>query len=167
MGSRGWISTVTQQTIKLFNGLVMNLLIPDQIPRFWEVIKYAAVNAGYVEDEYVPRFLNRLLYLLLSGKSQCFIRLNEERRLQMVLVTTIINDPLRDEKTLFIAYVYSFEKASQGIWQADLEVLKKFAIGSGCKYITTLVMNERAAGLCEKAGMTLRSWNYQSEVGGV
>jgi hypothetical protein len=46
-------------------------------------------------------------------------------------------------------------------------LLKRVAKGSGCKYVTTTVMNERAGGLCEKAGMELRSWNYQAEIGGV
>ena len=140
------------------------MLTADQIPMFWDAIKYVGVKAGYVEEEYIPRFLNRLLYLLLSGKSQCFVRLSDDRILQAVFITTLINDPLRDEKTLFISYLFSFEKVDKETWENDLGLLKKIAKGSGCKYVTTVAMNERAAGLCEKSGMELRSWNYHVEI---
>jgi len=85
------------------------MLLADQVPTFWEAIKFAVVKVELIKDEVVDRYLNRLLYQLLAGKTQCFIRLSQERRLQMIGLTSISEDPVRDEKTLFCYALFSFE----------------------------------------------------------
>jgi len=128
-------------------------LQPMQIPTYWEAIKYAAVNADKVEDEYVAKYTNRLLYHLLNGKAQCFIGFSNERILQRILITRIITDEVRDEKSLFINCLYSFEIVSPKVWQAEFEAVKKFARSLGCTSITSWTINERAAEISRRLGM--------------
>jgi hypothetical protein len=132
------------------------MLTPDQIPMFWEAIKFAAVNAEIVEEKYRAKFLNRLLYLLLSSKAQCFIRLSPERKLQMLGLTSIQVDPIRDEKTLFAYSLYSFEKVGNKVWIEDLKNLKDWAIASGCNSLTAWTNNEKALTLFNMLGWKKR-----------
>lgn len=132
------------------------MLTPDQIPLFWEAIKYSVVNAEMIEDKYMDKFLNRLLYLLLSSKAQCFVRLSEDRKLQMVGLTSIHEDEIRDEKTLFAYSLYSFEKVPGEVWVNDLEKLKDWAKASGCKSLTAWTNNEKAITLFNMLGWKKR-----------
>ena len=120
------------------------MLVPDQIPMFWEAIKFAALGSEIVEEKYRDKFFNNLLYLLLSGKAQCFVRLSAERKLQMIGLTSIRSDEVRCEKTLFAFSLYSFEKVSGDVWISDLENLKDWAKASGCKSITAWTSNSKA-----------------------
>lgn len=132
------------------------MLVPDQIPRFWEAIKFAAINAEMVEEKYRDNFLNRLLYLLLSSRAQCFVRLSEDRKLQMIGLTSIQVDPIRDEKTLFAYSLYSFEKVPGEVWIKDLENLKDWAKASGCKTLTAWTNNDKSITLFNMLGWKKR-----------
>ena len=130
----------------------MILLTPDQIPRFWEVIKFAAIKSNYIEEEFKERYLNRLLYQLLSGKAQCFIRLDKDRKLQMIGLTKIIVDDVIDDKTLFAIGLYSFEKVSNEIWLDDVEELRRFALASKCKSVSAWTVNSKVVDLLKGLG---------------
>jgi len=132
------------------------MLVPDQIPIFWEAIKFSVVNAEMVEEQYRDKFLNRLLYLLLSSRAQCFVRLSEDRQLQMVGLTSIQVDEIRDEKTLFAYSLYSFEKVPGEVWVKDLDNLIAWAKASGCKTLTAWTNNAKATSLFNMLGWKKR-----------
>lgn len=110
-------------------------LLPQQIPAFWETIKYAAVQAdGVKENKQV--YLNKLLHSLLNDKSQCFARLDDERKLLAVLITKIEIDKISGESTLHLKEMYSWAKADDKIWAQDFLFVKEFAEHEKCKYIS-------------------------------
>jgi len=132
------------------------MLVPDEIPKYWEAIKFAAVNFDLVEEQYRAKYLNRLLYLLLAGKAQCFVRLSAERKLQMIGITKILTDEIRDERTLFAVGLYSFEKVPDEVWKEDVEALKGYAKMNDCKTVTTWSINKKAVYLLELVGFKRR-----------
>ena len=142
------------------------MLVPDQIPMFWEAIKFAALGSEIVEEKYRDKFFNNLLYLLLSGKAQCFVRLSAERKLQMIGLTSIRSDEVRCEKTLFAFSLYSFEKVSGDVWISDLENLKDWAKASGCKSLTAWTNNEKAITLFNMLGWRKRFDTFVLDIPG-
>jgi len=142
------------------------MLIPDEIPKYWEAIKFAAVNFDLVEEQFRARYLNRLLYLLLAGKAQCFVRLSSERKLQMLGITKIVIDEIRDERTLFAIGLYSFEKVADGVWKDDVESLKSYARANKCNTVTTWSINEKAIYLLELVGFKYRSKSMVLDLNG-
>jgi len=136
------------------------VLTADQIPQFWEAIKFACVNADEVDEKFLPKYLNRLLYQLLSSKAQCFVRLSESRQLQALAVTKILTDDISDEKTLFVRCLYSFEKVEGSLWRHDMELLRKFASKNKCTTITCQAVSTKAILLVESIGMRFRSSNF-------
>ena len=140
------------------------ILLPDQIPQMWEAIKYAAVNADQVEEGHRDRYLNVLLYQLLSSKAQCFVRLDSARRLQALAVTSVVVDEMRDEKSLYVKFLYSFAKVDDEVWKQDIEVLKLYAIKNECKSITAKTHNDKAFELVKMLGMKERHKSLIMEV---
>lgn len=140
------------------------ILTPDQIPQMWESIKYSAVSASYVEEEFRERFLNRLLYQLLSSKAQCFVRFDEDRKLQAIALTKVEIDEIRDERSLFVMSLYSFVKVDDNTWKSDIEVLKRYAKKLRCKFITAWATSEKASNLVTMIGMRKRFNSFVMEV---
>lgn len=113
-------------------------LLPDQIEKVWEAIKYAYIKAGYhIKKEEIPQYLYKLLVNLLSNRAQCFIALSENRELEAILITKITEDNISGERTLFTDALYSFKKSTESEWMERLELLKEFARKSGCTAITS------------------------------
>lgn len=142
------------------------MLTPDQVPSLWEAIKFSVVNSNNIEKEHVSNYLNRLLYNLLSGKSQCFVRLDKERKLEAIAITSISTDAISDEKVLFVSCLYSFRKSPIEEWLEGIEFMKTFAIEQDCRAITCRVVNEKAAELCKSLGMRHRSESLILNIGG-
>jgi hypothetical protein len=142
------------------------MLTPDQVPKFWEAIKFAVVNVEMIDEAIRGSYLNRLLYLLLSSKAQCFVRLSNNRKLQMIGLTSIEVDPATDDKTLFAYALYSFERVSDDEWRKDFDALVQWAKANGCKSISTWSNNERAIYLLENVGMTERYRMFKFDITG-
>jgi hypothetical protein len=142
------------------------MLTPDQVPMLWEAIKFSVVSSNNIEKEYMENYLNRLLYNLLSGKSQCFVRLDEERKLEAIAITNLATDAISDEKVLFVSCLYSFKKSPLDAWLEGMELLRSFANEQDCKAITCRVVNEKAAELCKSLGMKHRSESLILNIGG-
>lgn len=138
--------------------------LPNQIPHLWDAIKLAAISSNHIEEKDRQFYLNRLLNALLSDKAQCFVRLDEDRKLLAVEVTRIVLDEVTGEKALFLESLYSFKPVSDDEWRKDFEVAKKFAISQGCKKITTYATTERVYELAESVGFKERFRGFSMEV---
>jgi hypothetical protein len=135
-------------------------LLPDQIPQFWEAIKYAAVKAEGVEEENIPYYVNNLLYMLLSNKATCLVKLNNERKFIGLTIVQVVNDEARNGLTMFQRVVYAYESSSLDDWKDTIKEFKKFAISLGCKYWSGWASNEQMAKICELAGGKRQATQY-------
>jgi hypothetical protein len=96
--------------------------------------------------------LNRLLADLLSEKAQCFIRYNEARQLQAVVITRFIQDLITGEKSLLINTLYSFQSVGEDEWKSNMDVIEKFARNTKCKNISTYSNVSRVYELASSLG---------------
>jgi hypothetical protein len=127
-------------------------LLPAQITKFWEIIKFAATKADRVEQENLPYYLNELLHSLLSDKAQCFFKLDENRVLTSVIITKILIDKNSNKKYLSIECLYSFKRVDNQEWVDTFDILKKFAKSEKCEYISGISNNKRAWEIGELGG---------------
>ena len=111
-------------------------LLPAQVPSFWEAIKLATIWADEIEEKDRQVYLNGLLHSLLNNKSQCFVRLNDERKLQSLLLTKIIINKINGDKSLYVHGLYSWEKIEEKEWQEGFDLVRKFAEQQQCKNIS-------------------------------
>ena len=127
-------------------------VLPVQIPKLWEVIKFACVQADEVNKENMPSYFNELLHSLLSDKAQCFLRLGDDRTLLAVLITRILVDKITGGKSLFIQALYSWKSADDREWQDDFNFVKEFAEHENCKRISFESRNNKVWKIAEFLG---------------
>jgi hypothetical protein len=142
-------------------------LLSSQIPMFWEAIKFAAISADEIDKENWGVYLNKLLHSLLNDRSQCFVRLDNERRLLALLVTRFSIDRITNEKSLFIQALYSWKRTENKEWEEVLMFVRKFAENEKCKYISFESRNPRIWQLTAVFGFKEELRSFKLSLGGV
>lgn len=142
-------------------------ILSTQIPVFWENIKFCATQADEINSEDLPVYLNDLLHSLLSDKSQCFIRLDENRVLIALMITRIESNKINGAKSLQIRCLYSFKHVSGNQWGAEFEFIRKFAEKEDCKSITFDTRIEKIAQLGQLIGFKEVHKSFELKLRGV
>ena len=140
-------------------------LLPTQVPKLWEAIKQAATQADEIEKEDIQPYLNELLHSLLNDKSQCWVRLSDEKRLLGLAVTKIAIDKITGDKSLVIRVLYSWSNVDDKEWQNDIFFVREFAKHEECKRISFESRNERVWQIGEFLGFkeSLRTFVFNME----
>lgn len=142
-------------------------ILPVQIPKFWETIKFAYVQADELNKEDMPSYFNELLHALLSDKAQCFLSLDDDRTILRVLITRIMTDKITSEKYLFLQCLYSFKTTSEEEWKRGWIFFMDFAKVEQCSYITTNTRNEKLLERAKMFGVKEKYRRFDLKIGGV
>lgn len=113
-----------------------------QIPKFWEVIKFAALNSANIKDEFILYYCIELLQDLLSGKKLCFIG-EEDQQIQFVFILSLQQDKMKSYKYMYINNLYSFQKQNTDKWIIVLNDIIKISKKAGCKKVQWDTKNNR------------------------
>jgi hypothetical protein len=143
----------------MFNNLVIKLL-PNQIPQYWEQLKYVMTKADDVNDKYLSVYLNDLLNALLNNKAQCWLKFDDNKTLQGVALTRIETDKITGEKYLHLQSFYSFTIINENICDEGLTMLKQFAKDEQCSYIFTSSSKESIWKICQLLGFNETDRNF-------
>lgn len=140
-------------------------LLSVQIPKYFEVIKYAVSTVDEVDKEDLQPYLIELLHALLSDKAQCWVRLDDERTIIALLITRIRTNKITAKKSLYLQSIFSYRKVPLNIWQKDFNMLVQFAKQEGCKNITFDSRNPRIWEITTSFGCQeqYRSFAYKLE----
>ena len=139
-------------------------LLPMDIPRYWEAIKFCCEQADEVDSKYLPRYLNELLQTLLNDKAQCFARFSEAKELEAMAITRIIYNKQMDENYLYIQCLYSWVPKRDSVWKEEVVFMKRFAQSTGCKYIGTMTRVGRAQDILRSVGFEENTRIYAMRV---
>ncbi len=141
-------------------------LLPDQIPMFWETIKFAVTRSNVIQEQLIEGYFIELLHSLLNSTSQCFVCLNEDRQLQGLLVSDLTKNKITGIKTLVLRALYSWSLLSNEEWQIVVNLLKEFTRVVGAKYVTFTSSNPRIWDLALRFGCREQPKAFIYEVGG-
>lgn len=117
---------------------MLTKLMPDQISKFWNVIKYAIEDSLPPTVGESPDKMNKILAALLIGKAQCwasYVKGGEENKFEGLVITKILYDDVSDTRNFLIYCLYGYEIVSKSSWVSGLETLVKFAIDRDCSQI--------------------------------
>ena len=111
-------------------------LLPEQISKFWPVIKYAVEESlPPVVGEH-PDKMSRILSGMLSGKLDVWASYRHQpdgvSKFDGIGVTQILYDEASHTKSMLIYAVYAFEKTLPETWAESYEAISKYAIANGC-----------------------------------
>lgn len=130
-------------------------LLPDQIAKYWDYIKYAAQNGVAGGEEISPSMVQNALENLLADTMQCWWLVTaqengDEPTLHCIVVTSPLYDNVTRKSTLRICYAFGFTDMSKELWLDMLMTLINYAKAKGYAGIDALTDNPdilRAGGL--------------------
>ena len=150
---------------------MLTQLLPDQISKFWDIIKYALEQSLPPIAGDHPDKMNRLLSSMLSGKTQCwasYIRNEEGAKSEGIVVTQILYDDPSNTKNLLIYSIYGYNLVDKGTWLKALTTLVKYSKSQGCTQVVAYTdvphLVEKAKSLGGDTSHTFISFNINKIV---
>ena len=115
---------------------MLTKLLPDQISKFWPIIKYGVEEALPPTVGEHPDKMNRILAAMLSKKLDVWASYRKtpdgEIKFDGIGVTQILYDDASDTKSMLIYAVYAYEKTEHSTWADAFETVSKYAVSKGC-----------------------------------
>ena len=139
-------------------------ILASQIPDHWELIKYCLVEVYGIDAHDRQKEAIAMLHALLSSKAQCFVRLNDNREITLLLVTRLTTNRLTGEIAFWIDCAYSFQKSDIDTWRRDWEILRRFALDAGCSWGYFQSSNKRVWELAKIAGCHEKHRTYAIKI---
>lgn len=139
-------------------------LLSTQIPAYWEYLKFAKMRADELESDKLQPYLVGLLHDLLNDKAQCFIRLDDNREIIGILITSLIIDKITDIKQLCLQCVFSRKNVDTKEWEEDFKLIKDFATQEKCKYIYFDSKVAKLWQIAESVGFQEHHRNYRFDM---
>ena len=113
-------------------------LLPEQISKFWDIIKYAVEKSlPPIAGEH-PDKMNKILSAALSDAVDVwalYAREGDETKLEGIGLTEILYDDISGTKNLLIYSLYGYSKISEETYQSSFISLLKYARSKGCLQI--------------------------------
>jgi hypothetical protein len=136
--------------------MVLLRLLPDQISRYWDVVRYALAVSHPPTIRITDRYFVKCLEMMLAGRMQCWVVLRnlQDKRIYAVLATEIVKHYISGEKTLLVFAGTTFEvEVNMKEWRGNLLKLMKFGKANGCSTLSSFVSNPRLMELYKQIGL--------------
>ena len=115
-------------------------LLPEQISKFWPIIKHAIEESlpPTVGDH--PDKMNRILSSCLSGELDVWASYHKGESESGIVfegigLTSILYDPPSNTKSLLIYCMFGYEKSLETSWIEAFEGVSEYAKSKGCSRI--------------------------------
>ena len=117
---------------------MLTKLLPEQVSKFWNIIKYGLEESLPPIVGGHPERMNRILTSLLTDKAICWAsykRGSESVKFEGIAVTRILYDDVSNTRNLLIYAVYGYEVADRQTWIDGITTLLKYAESKNCESI--------------------------------
>lgn len=128
---------------------MMIKLLPVQIAKMWDIIRYGLVRTWPIGTEEGSERVQDMLRNLLSETVQCWAARDGEDFLGFVLTKITICD-VTGSRSLNLISVFGFKAVSDAYWESGMAQLVEFARANNCKFVTATSSNARILSLLEK-----------------
>jgi len=150
---------------------MLTKLLPDQVAKFWDIIKYAVEESlPPIVGEH-PDKINRILSSILCGKTDCWASYRKEENntiFEGIALTRILFDDASNTRNLLLYCIYGYEKVDKSSWDEDFMMLIKYAKAHKCNdiiaYSDIPEMIKRAIAIGGEAKYTFLSWNVRETI---
>ena len=117
---------------------MLTKLLPEQISKFWDVIRYAISQSlpPVVGDH--PDKMNNILISAMEGSIDVwasYVREGDKTRFEGIVLTEFLYDRPSRTKNLLIYCIYGYDKVDKQSWTDGLSTILKYAKGANCNQI--------------------------------
>lgn len=137
-------------------------ILPEQVAKFWEVIKHGVSHSlpptiVYKKDDArETERMNKILTSLLTGVLECWVsfEISEDgkRTIKYIMITQVIFDDILGVKNLFIYSIYGFTQISKEIWIDGFQTLKDYGAKLGCSKLLAFTSFKHLKEMAKKFG---------------
>jgi len=116
---------------------MLTKLLPEQVSKFWPIIKYSIEESLPPTVDEHPDKMNRILSSALSGITDVWAlyEKGEEIKLEAVALTKLIEDDVSGTKSLLIYCLYGYNEVKEDEWEVGLKLLFKYAKANRCSRV--------------------------------
>jgi hypothetical protein len=116
---------------------MLTKLLPEQVSKFWDVIKFGLEESLPPIVGGHPDRMNRILTALLTDKAICWASYKREKTVKFegIAVTRILYDDVSNTRNLLIYAVYGYETVDRQTWLEGITALAKYASSKRCDAI--------------------------------
>lgn len=125
---------------------MLTKLLPDQVSKFWDVIKYAIEESLPPIVGESPNKMNNILTSILVNKTNCWVsyhKKGENKVFEGVVLTRILYDDASETRNLLIYCIYGYENSKVSSWTDALTALLKYSKKKRCAQIVAYTDNEK------------------------
>lgn len=123
---------------------MLTQLIPEQISKFWPIIKYAVEESLPPTVGEHPERMNRVLAAALSGKLDVWVSYKrEQNKFEAILVTQILYEHVTNTRSVLLYALYAYEKSEPDSWAEGWEAITKYAKSKNCSSIVAYSANPK------------------------
>ena len=142
-------------------------VLAPQIPKIWDVIKFAISKVYKIDKEQAGFIFINVLHELLNDKYQCFVHLSddEQRTIRAMVFTELCVNKISGKKTLGIPCLYSFNYHAMEDWREFFKLVVDFAKQENAFPINCESGNERVWEIVEYLGFDEVSRNFSYNKG--
>jgi hypothetical protein len=115
-------------------------LMPDQISKFWDVIKFAIEQSLPPIAGESPNKMENILMSALDGSIEVwasYTKSAESNKFEGIVLTEMLYDRPSRTKNLLLYCLYGYEDVDKQSWVSGIVTLAKYAISRGCTQIVT------------------------------
>ena len=149
---------------------MMIRLIPEQVSKFWDIIKYALEDFPPASIEVRDaNWINNILISAMDGSIQVWAsydRLEEGINFKGIVITSIEVDKFVKQKNLLIYYVYMFNSMSVANWTEGLDVVRKYAKSRKCSRVLAYSNIPEIINISKKLGGDVSTTFIAFDLGG-
>lgn len=135
-------------------------LLPTQIEPYWELIKYAGIQADGVKEGAIPEYCIDLLLGLLNGRIECILSVDKESRVQRILLISFYFDIVNQKKQMIFRAAFAFVRCPADVWDEEARIIFQYAKKRGCEMAFFTTSNKMIEKLAERYGMQECSKSY-------
>jgi hypothetical protein len=136
---------------------MLTQLLPDQISKFWPIIKYAVEEAlpPTTKSEH-PDKMSRILSGMLCGKLDVWASYKHQEdgvtKFEGIVITQILYDDASNVHNLLIYALYAYENTTPNSWMDGYKALAKYAKAKRCSNIVAYASVPSIISLANRLG---------------
>ena len=134
---------------------MLTRLLPDQIAKMWDIIKYAIEQSVPPIAGEHPDKMNRILSAALSGKIDVWASYHkdvEKVKFEGLAVTQFVFDDASGVKHMLLYSMYGYTGPTTDTWLGGLRTLAKFAKSRGCSNVIAYTKEHGVIALAKRLG---------------
>jgi hypothetical protein len=141
-------------------------LLPQQIVKFWDMVRFAIAETFMPRKSCTNEHLQWILSRLLASKMELWMAFTKDKKFLGFVTTRIGTEQGNGEKVLYIESAYAYQGVPEDMLFAGIKTLESYAKKNNCKTLVAMTESDRVCKLTAKLGFANRYYLFKEVTDG-